>query len=108
MSLIALLRSSVMSLKPIPVDVVVVPEADALDKSSVTNYVVGRAPVKRRWYAWYADTDSPKERKLLIKMDLIILSYAFLGFWVKYIDNGNLTNAYVSGMKEGYPLWRWN
>lgn len=63
-------------------------------------YVAGRGRVKRRWYQWYADTDTPAERKLLIKMDLLILSYAFLGFWTKYIDNGNLTNAYVSGMKE--------
>jgi MFS family permease len=63
-------------------------------------YVTGRSRVKRRWYQWYADTDTPAERTLLIKMDLLILSYAFLGFWVKYIDNGNLTNAYVSGMKE--------
>jgi hypothetical protein len=32
-------------------------------------------------------------------MYLLILSYAFLGFWVKYIHNSNPTNAYVSGMK---------
>ncbi|KAI1617099.1 major facilitator superfamily domain-containing protein [Exophiala viscosa] len=63
-------------------------------------YVAGRGRVKRRWYQWYADTDSPTERKLLVKMDILILTYAFLGFWAKYIDNGNLTNAYVSGMKE--------
>jgi hypothetical protein len=65
------------------------------------NYIKGRHAISRKWYNWYAETDTPAERKLLIKMDLLILSYAFLGFWVKYIDNGNLTNAYVSGMKEG-------
>ncbi|EXJ92337.1 hypothetical protein A1O3_00887 [Capronia epimyces CBS 606.96] len=64
------------------------------------DYLAGRSRVKRQWYQWYADSDTPAERKLLLKMDLLILSYAFLGFWTKYIDNGNLTNAYVSGMKE--------
>jgi hypothetical protein len=68
------------------------------------NYIKGRRAISRKWYSWYADTDTPAERKLLIKMDLLILSYAFLGFWVKYIDNGNLTNGYVSGMKEGSAL----
>jgi hypothetical protein len=75
-------------------------ETDSKEEQGRAAYVAGRGRVKRRWYQWYADTDTPAERTLLIKMDLLILSYAFLGFWVKYIDNGNLTNAYVSGMKE--------
>jgi hypothetical protein len=75
-------------------------ETDSKEEEGRAAYVAGRRRVKRRWYQWYADTDTPAERTLLIKMDLLILSYAFLGFWVKYIDNGNLTNAYVSGMKE--------
>jgi len=70
------------------------------ERQDRADYVAGRGRVKRRWYQWYADTDTPAERKLLVKMDLLILTYAFLGFWTKYIDNGNLTNAYVSGMKE--------
>jgi hypothetical protein len=71
------------------------------DSEDHINYIKGRQTISRKWYSWYADSDTPAERKLLIKMDLLILSYAFLGFWVKYIDQGNLTNAYVSGLKEG-------
>jgi hypothetical protein len=40
------------------------------------------------------------------QMDLLILSCAFFGFWTKYLDNGNLTNAYVSGMKEDLGFYR--
>lgn len=64
------------------------------------DFLAGRATVNRRWYQWYANTDTPLERKLLIKMDLLILSFAVLAYWTKFIDQGNLTNAYISGMKE--------
>lgn len=67
---------------------------------SRAKYVAGRGRITRRWYSWFADTDSPAERKLVIKMDLLIMSFAFLAYWAKYIDQGNLTNAYISGMKE--------
>ncbi|EPE02585.1 mfs transporter [Ophiostoma piceae UAMH 11346] len=77
---------------------------DVSDEPSPTtsraNYLAGRQPVQRKWYAWYADTDSPEERRLIAKMDLLIMSFAVLAYWAKYIDQGNLTNAYVSGMKE--------
>ncbi|KAL4744702.1 hypothetical protein BDW72DRAFT_208810 [Aspergillus terricola var. indicus] len=35
---------------------------------------------------------------LIIKLDLLIVPYAFTVYWVKYIDQGNINNAYVSGM----------
>lgn len=43
---------------------------------------------------------SPIERKLLLKLDIMITFYSFLGYWVKFLDSANLNNAYVSGMKE--------
>ncbi|TVY22122.1 putative transporter, partial [Lachnellula hyalina] len=54
----------------------------------------------RAWYHWYAEDDSPEERKLIIKLDLLIVPYAVIAYWIKYIDQSNLTNAYVSGLKE--------
>ncbi|CAH0058437.1 unnamed protein product [Clonostachys solani] len=56
----------------------------------------------RPWWKirWFADSDSPEERKLIVKLDLLIVPYVFLAYWVKYIDQSNLNNAYVSGMKE--------
>ncbi|KAH6884491.1 major facilitator superfamily domain-containing protein [Thelonectria olida] len=61
----------------------------------------------RPWWKirWFADADSPKERKLIVKLDLLIVPYVFLAYWVKYIDQSNLNNAYVSGMKEDLGLY---
>jgi hypothetical protein len=40
---------------------------------------------------WFAATDSPKERKLIVKLDLLIVPYVFLAYWVKYIDQSNIS-----------------
>uniref|UniRef100_A0A8H7MZ03 Major facilitator superfamily (MFS) profile domain-containing protein n=1 Tax=Bionectria ochroleuca TaxID=29856 RepID=A0A8H7MZ03_BIOOC len=57
---------------------------------------------RKRWWRiqWYADEDTPEERRFLIKLDIIVVPYAILAYWVKYIDQSNLNNAYVAGMKE--------
>ncbi|KAA8566176.1 hypothetical protein MFRU_056g00340 [Monilinia fructicola] len=56
----------------------------------------------RRWWQiqWYASTDTSVERKLIRKLDLLIVPYAVLSYWVKYIDQSNLNNAYVTGLKD--------
>ncbi|CAJ2506421.1 Uu.00g005510.m01.CDS01 [Anthostomella pinea] len=54
----------------------------------------------RRWCQWYSPTDSPEEKKLIAKLDLLIVPYACILYWVKYIDQSNINNAYVSGMSE--------
>lgn len=43
---------------------------------------------------------SKAERSLLFKIDGFILSYLCLSQFINYLDRQNLTNAYVSGMKE--------
>ncbi|KAL2818708.1 major facilitator superfamily domain-containing protein [Aspergillus cavernicola] len=58
------------------------------------------AQPKRRWYDWYSPEDTPEERKLVLKLDLLIVPYAFSLYWVKYIDQSNINNAYVSGMSD--------
>ncbi|KAF1847832.1 MFS general substrate transporter [Cucurbitaria berberidis CBS 394.84] len=61
------------------------------------------SPIKpRKWYQirWFQDYDTPEERKLIIKLDLLIVPYVFLAYWVKYIDQANINNAYVAGLKE--------
>ncbi|RMJ18262.1 hypothetical protein BHE90_002535 [Fusarium euwallaceae] len=58
------------------------------------------SPPARRWYHWYSPTDSPEERKLILKLDLLLVPYAFAIYWVKYVDQTNINNAYVSGMAE--------
>ncbi|KAK1452768.1 major facilitator superfamily transporter [Colletotrichum cuscutae] len=57
---------------------------------------------RKKWWKiqWYSDDDTTEERKFIIKLDLIVVPYAVLAYWVKYIDQANLNNAYVGGMKE--------
>ncbi|KAL2832324.1 major facilitator superfamily domain-containing protein [Aspergillus pseudoustus] len=54
----------------------------------------------RAWYHWFAATDSPEERKLILKLDLLIVPYAFIGFWINYIDSSNINNAWVAGLSD--------
>ncbi|KAF4483534.1 large neutral amino acid transporter [Fusarium agapanthi] len=53
-----------------------------------------------KWYHWYSPTDTPEEKKLILKLDLLLVPYAFVLYWVKYVDQTNINNAYVSGMAE--------
>ncbi|KAK9465547.1 major facilitator superfamily domain-containing protein [Lipomyces arxii] len=46
----------------------------------------------------------PKQRKYMQKLDANILLYALLSFFIKTLDNSNISNAYVSGMKDDLHL----
>lgn len=45
----------------------------------------------RKWYDWYNPDDTPEEKKLILKLDLLIVPYAFILYWVKYIDQANIS-----------------
>ncbi|CAI4217798.1 unnamed protein product [Parascedosporium putredinis] len=64
--------------------------------------MVSETKRQKKWYQiqWYADVDTPQDRKLINKLDLLIVPYAVLSYWVKYLDQSNLNNAYVAGLKE--------
>jgi hypothetical protein len=49
----------------------------------------------RAWYHWYAKDDSLEERKLIAKLDLLIIPYAVVAYWIKYIDQSNLSKANI-------------
>ena len=53
-----------------------------------------------KWYHWFAPDMSTKEKKLLLKLDVLLAFYSCIAYWVKNLDTSNLNNAYVSGMKE--------
>lgn len=55
---------------------------------------------RHKWYQWYEDGTSKKEKRLLLKLDFLVAFFLFVVFWVKSLDQSNLSNAYVSGMKE--------
>lgn len=54
----------------------------------------------RKWYHWFHDNDTPEERRVILKIDLLLTFYSLMAYWVKYLDQTNLTNAYIGGLKE--------
>ncbi|KAI0741232.1 MFS general substrate transporter [Irpex lacteus] len=61
---------------------------------------------RRSWksYVWDTWDKPPEERKFLAKLDACLLTYAALSYFSKYLDQQNVTNAYVSGMKTDLQL----
>ncbi|KAK5065087.1 hypothetical protein LTR84_000923 [Exophiala bonariae] len=62
---------------------------------------------KSSWKGWLWDSAdvSPEERRFLLKLDFTLLSFGTLGMLTKWIDTSNITNAFVSGMKEDLNLY---
>ena len=71
--------------------------------------------VQRKWqsYLWDSFDKSPEERNFLFKLDFALLTFASLGahlntiyvreltaigYFIKYLDQANINNAFVSGM----------
>ncbi|KAF4922151.1 Pantothenate transporter liz1 [Colletotrichum fructicola] len=46
------------------------------------------------------DPRSKDEKRLVQRLDLFVLSWATFGYFVRLLDSSNITNAYVSGMRE--------
>ncbi len=76
----------------------------------------------RRWqgYIWDSLDKSPEERRFLLKIDIFLCGFACLGwfgavmssedeltriegFFLKSLDQFNISNAFVSGMYAGPP-----
>ena len=52
---------------------------------------------RQKWWKirWFAEDDTPEERKFVTKLDCIIVPYLFVTYWVKNLDQNNL-----SGLKN--------
>ncbi|KAK1985733.1 major facilitator superfamily transporter [Colletotrichum cereale] len=62
---------------------------------------------KSTWksYIWDTFDKSPEERRFLFKLDAVLMTLASLGYFIKYLDQVNINNAFVSGMKEDLGLY---
>lgn len=60
---------------------------------------------KPDFFIWHPKGLPASEKKLLFKIDLFILTYACLAYFTKWLDQANLSNAYVSGMKEDLKMF---
>ncbi|KAI1767706.1 MFS general substrate transporter [Hypoxylon sp. FL1150] len=58
-----------------------------------------------RSYFWDTFDKSREERRFLFKLDAVVLTFASLGYFIKNLDQINVNNAFVSGMKEDLGLY---
>ncbi|KAK3374845.1 major facilitator superfamily domain-containing protein [Podospora didyma] len=75
------------------------------DDNQVANLVQVKPTSTWKSYVWDTLDKSPEERRFLFKLDTILLTFASLGYFIKYLDQVNLNNAFVSGMKEDLGLY---
>ncbi|KAI1855632.1 hypothetical protein JX265_006035 [Neoarthrinium moseri] len=63
-------------------------------------------PIKT-WKGYLWDTwDLPSDqRRLLFKVDAFVLTFASIGYFLKNIDQTNINNAFLSGMKEDLSMY---
>ncbi|EPE07878.1 pantothenate transporter liz1 [Ophiostoma piceae UAMH 11346] len=90
-------------------EAVLKPPAVAISSATADTSPVGKAndtPEAQRTrrilagIVWDSLDKSPEDRRLVAKIDWFILSYVCIAYFVKYLDQTNVSNAYVSGMKE--------
>jgi hypothetical protein len=80
--------------------------SENISNSPTTEVVPERRPLRKRLLAviWDSLDKAPEERAFIAKVDWWILSYCCIAYFVKYLDQTNVTNAYVSGMHEDLDM----
>ncbi|WWD21544.1 hypothetical protein CI109_106030 [Kwoniella shandongensis] len=61
--------------------------------------IVAKCKTPWYYYLWDSFGKEANERRLLVKLDLSLLVFSTLGLIMRYIDQTNLSTAFVSGMK---------
>jgi ACS family pantothenate transporter-like MFS transporter len=56
-------------------------------------------------YIWDTWELPPDQRWLLFKVDAFVLTFASIGYFLKNIDQTNVNNAFLSGMKEDLSMY---
>ncbi|GME67485.1 unnamed protein product [Ambrosiozyma monospora] len=55
-------------------------------------------------FLWDGQNKHPKERAFLLKLDFFLLSSAMLGYFIKSLNQSNISTAYMNGMKSYYGM----
>ncbi|KAH3680275.1 hypothetical protein WICMUC_000457 [Wickerhamomyces mucosus] len=55
---------------------------------------------KAKFFWWNPPGQSKREKKLLFKLDVFLLSYVCLSYYSKYLDQANISSAYVSSFLD--------
>ncbi|KAI1077758.1 major facilitator superfamily domain-containing protein [Whalleya microplaca] len=66
-----------------------------------------KRPAWRRFVGFFWDSldGDPRDRRYIQKLDTYLFSYICLGYFIKYLDQTNYSNAFVSGMQEDLALY---
>ncbi|KPM37999.1 hypothetical protein AK830_g8553 [Neonectria ditissima] len=66
-----------------------------------------KRPLWRRvaGFFWDSVDGDPRDRRYIQKLDTFLFSYICLGYFIKFLDQTNISNAFVSGMKEDLGLY---
>ncbi|KAH6990176.1 major facilitator superfamily domain-containing protein [Ilyonectria destructans] len=63
-------------------------------------------PIKTwKGYVWDTWELPPEQRWMLFKVDAFVLTFASIGYFLKNIDQTNVNNAFLSGMKEDLNMY---
>ncbi|KAF7556552.1 hypothetical protein G7Z17_g1348 [Cylindrodendrum hubeiense] len=54
---------------------------------------------------WDSFEGDPRDRKYVRKLDSFMFTTICLGYFIKYLDQTNISNAFVSGMREDLELY---
>jgi hypothetical protein len=64
----------------------------------------GGVPREKWWkIQWFAKDDTAEERKFITKLDLILVPYLLLSYWVKNLDQNNLSAYYLPSLRLHFP-----
>jgi len=87
--------------EPYTIDTLLTYESSQLQNSSLR-----AVPVWKKFigFIWDPIFLPPSERKYVAKIDFFIFIYAIFACFIKYLDQTNINNAYVSGMKEDLEM----
>ena len=57
---------------------------------------------RQKWWKirWFAADDTPEERRFITKLDLIVVPYLFVTYWVKNLDQNNLSKLKILSRKQ--------
>lgn len=76
-------------------------------KQRLKLFFTNEAPPRQEkpiFFWWYPPNQSRQEKQVVFKLDVFLLTYTCLSYWSKYLDQSNISSAYVSGMKEDLGL----
>lgn len=99
-------RPNALPDKSVSIEADRVPENDRSRESSPYGEV-SETKAKVPWYAYIWDYEpgrSKEETAFVQRLDFCVLTILGLGYFIKNLDQTNISNAYVSGMKEDLEM----